>query len=61
MTVAHSTLRWRTKNYTDTISHSVETISTQSYTQPYIAVYSILCEHLCWLCNIQLMGVSDRL
>ena len=31
-----STVHWRTKNYT--ISYTVQTISTQSYTQSYIAV-----------------------
>ena len=65
-TVAHqySTLK---NEKLHTISYTVQTISAQSYTQSNIAVQFTICEHMRrqvpirWLCDIQLMGVLDRL
>jgi len=65
MTVAHqySTLK---NEKLHTISHAVQTISTQSYTQSYIAVQFNICEYiwklkcLRWLCDTA-YGVLDRL
>jgi len=55
-----STVLWRTKNYTDTISHS----SNNQYTILYTILHRSNIQYmwaydkcLRWLCDIQLMGI----